>query len=174
MDPDIKRRAAGIECLLTDVDGVLTDGSILLSTDEELKRFHVWDGSGIKYAQRAGLRVGFITGRSSETVARRAAELGVEDLHMGAIRKLPVLEEVIARHGLDPQQIAYVGDDLIDLPILTRVGLAVAVPEAHEEVLSRVHLVTRTPGGRGALREVIEIILKARGDWDAVMERYLI
>jgi len=174
MDPDIVRRAAGIECLLTDVDGVLTNGTILLSSDEELKQFHVWDGSGIKYAQRAGLRVGFITGRRSETVARRAAELGVEDLHMGAIRKLPVLEEVMARHGLEPQQIAYVGDDLIDIPILTRVGLAAAVPEAHEEVLSRVHMVTRAPGGRGALREVIEIILKARGDWDGVMERYLI
>jgi YrbI family 3-deoxy-D-manno-octulosonate 8-phosphate phosphatase len=174
MDPDLKRRAAGIECVLTDVDGVLTDGTILLSSEEELKQFHVWDGSGIKYAQRCGLRVGFITGRRSDTVARRAAELGVEDLHMGAIRKLPALEQVMAQHGLETAQIAYMGDDLIDIPILTRVGLAAAVPEAHEEVLSRVHMVTRAPGGKGALRELIEIILKARGDWDTIMARYLI
>lgn len=175
MDPDLEQRASQIECLLTDVDGVLTDGTIaLLGDSEELKQFHVWDGSGIKYAQRAGLRVGFITGRRSDSVARRAAELGVEDLFMGAIRKLPVLDEIQAQYGLEAQQIAYIGDDLIDLPILTRVGLAAAVPEAHEEVLSRVHLVTRAAGGKGALRELIEIILKARGDWDAVMERYLI
>lgn len=175
MEPDLKRRAAGIECVLTDVDGVLTDGTIaLFGENEEVKHFHVWDGSGIKYAQRAGLMVGFITGRKSETVARRAAELGVEEVHMGAIRKLPVLEELMARHRLDPRQIAYLGDDLIDLPILTRVGLAVAVPEAHEEVLSRVHYVTGASAGKGALRELIEIILKARGDWDALMERYLI
>jgi len=175
MEPDLNQRAARIECVLTDVDGVLTDGTIALLGDrEELKQFHVWDGSGIKYAQRAGLRVGFITGRRSDAVARRAAELGVEDLHMGAIRKLPVLEEVMALHSLKPHQIAYLGDDLIDLPILTRVGLAAAVPEAHEEVLSRVHLVTRAGGGKGALRELIEIILKARGDWDAIMKSYLI
>lgn len=175
MDPDLNRRAAGIECVLTDVDGVLTDGTIaLLGDTEELKQFHVWDGSGIKYAQRAGLRVGFITGRRSAAVARRAAELGVEDLHMGAIRKLPVLKEIQARHGLELPQIAYIGDDLIDLPILTRVGLAAAVPEAHEEVLSRVHYVTGAGAGRGALRELIEIVLKARGDWDSIMERYLI
>ena len=100
MDADLKRRAAAIECILTDVDGVLTDGTIALSSSEELKQFHVWDGSGIKYAQRCGLRVGFITGRRSDTVAARAAELGVEDVHMGAIRKLPVLEEVMARPWL--------------------------------------------------------------------------
>jgi len=175
MDPDIQQRASQIECLLTDVDGVLTDGTIALFGDAiELKQFHVWDGSGIKYAQRAGLRIGFITGRKSETVARRAAELGVEDLHMGAIRKLPVLQEVMATHSLKPEQIAYMGDDLIDIPILTRVGLAAAVPEAHPEVLSRVHLVTRAGGGQGAFRELIELVLKARGDWDTVMERYLI
>jgi 3-deoxy-D-manno-octulosonate 8-phosphate phosphatase (KDO 8-P phosphatase) len=174
MDPDLSRRAAGIECVLTDVDGVLTDGTItLLGDTEELKQFHVWDGSGIKYAQRAGLRIGFVTGRRSDAVARRAAELGVEDLHMGAIRKLPVLEAIQSRHGLQLPQIAYIGDDLIDLPILTRVGLAAAVPQAHEEVLSRVHYVTAAAAGRGALRELIEIILKARGDWDSIMERYL-
>ncbi len=175
MDPDLKRRAASIECILTDVDGVLTDGTIaLLGDTAEIKQFHVWDGSGIKYAQRCGLRVGFITGRRSDSVARRAAELGVEDLHMGAIRKLPVLEEIQARHSLELPQIAYLGDDLIDLPILTRVGLAAAVPEAHEEVLSRVHMVTSASAGKGALREVIELILKARGDWDGIIERYLI
>ncbi len=175
MDPQLQERASRIVCILTDVDGVLTDGTIaLLGDKEELKQFHVWDGSGIKYAQRAGIRIGFITGRRSDTVARRAAELGVEDLHMGAIRKLPVFEEVMAQHGLEAEQIAYLGDDLIDLPILTRVGLAAAVPEAHEEVLSRVHLVTGAAGGKGALRELIEIVLKARGDWDTVMKLYLI
>jgi 3-deoxy-D-manno-octulosonate 8-phosphate phosphatase (KDO 8-P phosphatase) len=175
MDQDLHKRAARIECLLTDVDGVLTDGTIALFGDDiELKQFHVWDGSGIKYAQRAGLRVGFITGRTSETVSRRARELGVEDLYMGAIRKLPVLEEVMEKHGLQPEQIAYMGDDLIDIPILTRVGLAAAVPEAHPEVLSRVHLVTAAAGGKGAFRELIELVLKARGNWEAVMERYLI
>jgi 3-deoxy-D-manno-octulosonate 8-phosphate phosphatase (KDO 8-P phosphatase) len=175
MDPELLQRASRIECILTDVDGVLTDGTIaLLGDTEELKQFHVWDGSGIKYAQRVGLRVGFITGRKSASVARRAAELGVEELHMGAIRKLPVLEEIQAKHGLQAGQIAYLGDDLIDLPILTRVGLAAAVPEAHEEVLSRVHLVTKAGAGKGALREVIELIIKARGDWDKVMKLYLI
>jgi 3-deoxy-D-manno-octulosonate 8-phosphate phosphatase (KDO 8-P phosphatase) len=174
MDLELFRRAAQVEYVLTDVDGVLTDGGIVfLGRDEEIRRFHVRDGSGIKYAQRAGLKVGFVSGRDSPVVARRAAELGVADLFQGSIKKLPVLEELMARHGLAAERFAYLGDDLIDLPILTRVGLAAAVADAHQEVRARAHLVTKTAGGQGALRELIEVVLKARGQWDALLAGYL-
>jgi len=168
-DPNL----TGIRLLATDVDGVMTDGRIILGNDgEEMKSFHVRDGSGIKYAQRAGIPVAFITGRSSALVDRRAEELGVKEVFQGAIDKRLPFAELLERHGLAPQEIAYIGDDLLDVPILRQVGYAAAVADAHEEVIAVSHVVTDAKGGEGAVREVVETILKARDLWDGIMERY--
>ena len=166
-------RPERIRLLATDVDGVLTDGRITIADDgTETKAFHVRDGSGIKYAQRSGIPVAFITGRSSRLVARRAEELGVTDVFQGAIDKRVPFAEILERHGLDPLEVAYVGDDLIDIPILRQVGFAAAVADARPEVVEVSHIVTEARGGEGALREVVEILLKAQGRWDAILERY--
>jgi 3-deoxy-D-manno-octulosonate 8-phosphate phosphatase (KDO 8-P phosphatase) len=160
----------GIRLLLTDVDGVLTDGRLQFDhAGREVKSFHVHDAAGLVYWHRAGGLSGFLSGRDAPIVAARAAELGVHEVHLGQLRKLPVFEELIARRGLRPEQIAYVGDDLLDLPVLERVGFAVAPPNARIEVRARVHHVTEVPGGSGAVREVVEILLRARGLWDTVV-----
>jgi 3-deoxy-D-manno-octulosonate 8-phosphate phosphatase (KDO 8-P phosphatase) len=166
-------RARRIRLVLLDVDGVMTDGSILFLGDgTEVKAFHARDGVGIKVAQRCGLEIGVITGRRSEAVGRRCAELGIQELHQGDWRKLPAFEGILERRGLDPQEVCFVGDDLVDLPVLRRVGLAVAVPDAHPEVLAVVHAVTTCGGGRGAVREILDAILRAQGKWPEVMGLY--
>ncbi len=168
-DPNIQ----GIRLLATDVDGVMTDGRIYMGNDgAEMKAFHVRDGSGIKYAQRAGIPVAFITGRSSKLVDRRAEELGVKEVFQGAIDKRLPFAELLERHGLEPREVAYVGDDLLDIPIMRQVGYAAAVADARPEVIEVSHVVTETKGGEGAVREVVETILKAQGLWDGIMERY--
>jgi 3-deoxy-D-manno-octulosonate 8-phosphate phosphatase (KDO 8-P phosphatase) len=170
MSPD---NEANIELLVLDVDGVLTDGRIYLTAEgDELKAFHVRDGSGIKYWLRAGRRAAIITGRSSRVVARRAEELGIEHVRQNAKTKLPVLEELLEELGVDAARTAVMGDDLTDLPMMRRAGLAVTVPEAPDEVRAQADLVTRTPGGQGCVREVIERLLKRQGLWDGIMERY--
>ncbi|RMF87128.1 MAG: phenylphosphate carboxylase subunit delta, partial [Nitrospirae bacterium] len=157
-----------------DVDGVLTDGRIVYdSAGAEAKAFHVRDGQRIKLAIRHGLAFGIITGRSSEVVRRRAAELGIAHVHQGAKRKLPVLEALLGETGLDPEAVAYVGDDIVDLPVMRRVGWAVAVADAPEAVRAHAHWVTRSPGGRGAVAEVVERILEAKGLWQEILEEYL-
>jgi len=162
-----------VRLLATDVDGVLTDGRIYLSADGgEMKAFHVRDGAGIKYAQRAGLTVAFITGRSSPLVDRRAAELGVTEVHQGAIDKRVPFRAMIEAGGVAREEICYVGDDLLDLPILRSVGFAVAVADAHPDVIDASHHVTDAPGGGGALREVVELILKRQGLWEDITARY--
>ena len=167
------KKAAGIKLLLLDVDGVLTNGQIIYDgAGNELKMFDVRDGHGIKLLQRAGIRVGIITGRSSEVVARRAAELGIELLYQGALRKLDPYTEILQQTGLKDEQIAYVGDDLIDLPILRRVGFAATVADADAEVRRRVAYVAEHAGGRGAVREICELLIKAAGRWDEVTARY--
>ncbi len=157
-----------------DVDGVLTDGKLHFTSDgREFKTFHVLDGHGIAMAQRAGLLVGFISGRPSEATARRAADLGVRILKQAATNKAELLQDVQREHGLATEDIAFIGDELVDLPVLRRVGLAVAVPNAVPEVKAAAHYVTRQAGGAGAVREVVEMILKARGDWKKVIAKYL-
>ena len=170
--PDLRRRCEAIELLVLDVDGVLTDGSIIYADDGvEVKAFHVRDGSGLKLWHQAGKRSALITGRSSPAVEVRAAELGVGFVTQGASAKLPAYRELLARAGARPEEVCYVGDDLPDLPPLRHCGLAVAVADACAEVRAEAHYVTRAPGGRGAVREAVELILRCQGHWQEVVAR---
>ena len=162
-----------IELLVLDVDGVLTDGQIILTpSGEEIKSFNARDGSGMKYWRRAGRKLAIITGRGSRAVAVRAEQLGVDALHMNALTKLPVYEDVLDTLGVGPDQTAVVGDDLPDLPLLLRCGFPVAVADAVEEVREAAAYVTRATGGAGAVREVVELLLKKAGKWGDIMARY--
>ncbi|NPV03240.1 MAG: HAD hydrolase family protein [Syntrophaceae bacterium] len=169
----LEEKIRKVSVLILDVDGVLTDGGIVIGDDgQETKSFHVRDGHGLKMIQRAGIEVMFLTGRKSRVVEHRARELGVRKVYQGALDKLAVFEEILHAGGLTPGQVAYMGDDVVDLPVLRRAGFSVTVADAHEEVLRAVDLVTQNPGGRGAVREVCEMILKVQGKWQDVMERY--
>ena len=162
-----------VKVLILDVDGVLTDGRIIISDDgQETKCFHVRDGHGLKIMKRAGIEVMFLTGRKSRVVEHRARELGVDKVYQGARDKLAIFNEILADGGLSPEHAAYMGDDIVDLPVLRRAGFSITVCDAHSEVLRAVDLVTRNAGGRGAVREVCEMILKAQGKWENLMERY--
>ena len=164
---------AAIEFLLLDVDGVLTDGRIWFGPDgHEFKSFHVHDAAGMFAWHREGGQSGFLSGRAGETVERRAKELGVHEVMLRRTDKGPALDELLARRSLDPMRICYVGDDLVDLPVLRRVGFAVTVPEARPEVFAAAHHVTTRSAGFGAVRDVIEMLLQARGRWQAVLDRY--
>ena len=166
-------RARKTRLLIMDVDGVLTDGRILQDCHgHELKVFDVKDGHGIVMAHRAKLRTGLISGRESETITRRAAELGIELVFQKTWNKLEVYEKILMDTALTPDEVAYIGDDLVDIPLLRRVGLAVAVADAVDEVKAVSHVITQRPGGQGAVREVIELILRAQGHWDTLLERY--
>jgi len=163
----------GIELLVLDVDGVLTDGGIVLDADgRETKRFGVLDGAGIKYWQRVGKRVAFLSGRGSPAVLSRAGELGVTLVRQNAKRKLPVYESLLDELQLADAQVAVMGDDLPDLPLMRRCALAIAPANAVEEVRREAHLVTRRRGGEGAVREAVEYLLKNAELWERVMERY--
>ncbi|HSB51433.1 MAG TPA: HAD-IIIA family hydrolase [Dissulfurispiraceae bacterium] len=165
--------AGGIKLLILDVDGVLTDGGIVLDNDgNELKAFHVRDGHGIKMLGRAGIQVALITGRFSKVVERRAHELGIIEVYQRCHIKSVAYEHVIEKFGLSDREVAYVGDDIVDLPILGRVGLPVAVADATEETRAAALYVTRNGGGRGAVREVCELILKAKGKWEEMLDEY--
>lgn len=171
----MKERLRNIRLLLLDVDGVLTDGRITYDAQGvESKTFDVKDGHGLKMLQRAGIKVGIITGRQSSIVALRAQELGIEILHQGAKQKLPPYEAVLREHGLKEREVAYVGDDLVDLPILARVGFAVTVADGAEELREHVDYVTRKAGGRGAVREICDLLLKEGGYWPQVTDRYFV
>lgn len=162
-----------IKLLLLDVDGVLTDGRIVYDNQgNELKAFDVKDGHGLKLVQRAGIKVGIITGRKSDVVTRRAAELGIDILYQGALNKLEPYREILSAEGLTDEQVAYVGDDLVDLPILRRVGFSATVADAICEVLPRVDYVSQHNGGRGAVREICDLLLKATGHWETLTARY--
>jgi YrbI family 3-deoxy-D-manno-octulosonate 8-phosphate phosphatase len=167
----LQDRCRRIELLIVDVDGVLTDGSIIYGDNEvELKVFHVRDGSGLKLWQQAGKRSAIVSGRSAKMVAIRAAEVGIGQVIQGAADKLAALEELL--NGLTPEQVCYVGDDLPDLPVLLRCGLAVAVTDACPEVIAAAHYVTRAAGGHGAVRETVELILSAQGLWQKLVAQY--
>jgi 3-deoxy-D-manno-octulosonate 8-phosphate phosphatase (KDO 8-P phosphatase) len=164
---DLAARTAAIELLLLDVDGVLTDGSVIYADDgSELKRFHVRDGSGLKLWRAAGKRAAIISGRKSVAVERRAAELGVAPVLQGRDDKPAALAEVLAATGLRPEQVCAIGDDLPDVGLFRRCGLAVAVADACPEARAAAHYVTVVPGGRGAVRDAIEWLLKLTGRWD--------
>ncbi len=166
-------RLANIKLLLLDVDGVLTDGRIIYDNrGNELKAFDVKDGHGLKMLQRAGIKVGIITGRSSEIVSRRAKELGIDILYQGALRKLEPYLEILSEQGLTDEQVAYVGDDVVDLPILRRVGFSATVADAVPDVAPLVDFVASHSGGRGAVREICDLLLQASGQWDELTKRY--
>jgi 3-deoxy-D-manno-octulosonate 8-phosphate phosphatase (KDO 8-P phosphatase) len=163
-------RARKVALVLMDVDGVLTDGSLVASgTGDESRSFNVKDGAGIVMAHRLGLRTGFLSGRGGAAVARRARELGVSEVHLKVRDKGRVYAAIRNRLGLDDAQVCYIGDDLMDLPVLLRAGLPVAPADAHPDVLRRVPFVTHAPGGHGAVREVIDSIVRAQGHWRAVL-----
>lgn len=169
-----KINLAEIKLLVLDVDGVLTDGSLIVNADgSESKTFNVLDGHGIKLWKRTGLKVAFLSGRTSEPTEHRARRLEVDYCLQGCLDKLPALEKLLQEVKLPPQAVAYIGDDLPDLPPMRYVGFAVAVANAVEEVKQSADFVTTRPGGVAAVREVIEYILKSSGKWDKLMERYL-
>jgi 3-deoxy-D-manno-octulosonate 8-phosphate phosphatase (KDO 8-P phosphatase) len=171
--PDLQARCTAIELLIVDVDGVLTDGGIIYSDDgAELKQFHVRDGSGLQIWRFVGKRAAIITGRKSNVVAVRAAELGIDPVIQGAPEKLPAYRDLLRDGGWRPEQVCFVGDDVPDLPVLRNCGLAVAVADACPEVLADAHYVTQAAGGRGACREAIELILRCQGLWQAVVEKF--
>ena len=167
-------RAANIKLVLFDVDGVLTDGRLLLGDDgQEYKAFNSKDGHGIKMLARHGVATGIITGRSSRVVEHRVRDLKIEHVYQGCAEKLPVYRQLLAKLGLQPEQTAFVGDDVVDLPIMLNVGLAVAPRDAHPLVIQHAHWTTPSAGGRGAARELCELILHAQGNYDRAMRNYL-
>jgi 3-deoxy-D-manno-octulosonate 8-phosphate phosphatase (KDO 8-P phosphatase) len=173
---DVAARARKIRVLLMDVDGVLTAGQVYLmpqadGTAVEMKAFHSQDGAGLKLARDAGLRTGVISGRESAATTRRAQEVGMEFVFQGRGEKVPAYEEILRVAGVRDSEVAYIGDDLPDLPILERVGLAIAVANAVEEVRRAVHHVTRRTGGDAGVREAIEGILKAQGKWRDISKK---
>lgn len=170
---DLLNRLKAIKLLLLDVDGVLTDGGLIYHDDGvESKLFDVKDGHGIKLIQRAGVEVGFLTGRYSKAVLNRAHDLGIELVQQGVRNKEEIYKEILQQRKLMDKEVAYMGDDLVDIPVLRRVGLAVAVPDACHDVFAFVHYTTRNPGGKGACREICELILKAQDKWASVTDRY--
>jgi 3-deoxy-D-manno-octulosonate 8-phosphate phosphatase (KDO 8-P phosphatase) len=173
------RLAAAVRLVVLDVDGVLTDGGLYLGAAAggervEMKRFEITDGLGIRLLQDAGVEVALVTGRESQAVALRAAELGIAECHQGsAATKLPVVRALAERRGIDLLQVAFLGDDLVDIPVLRRVGLPAAVANAAAEVRAEASWTGTRPGGYGAVREFAEALLRARSEWTGVVERYL-
>lgn len=170
----IQARAERIKLVLFDVDGVLTDGKILLHGDgSESKQFDIKDGLAIVWAQRAGLTIGFMSARTSPTTLHRAAHLGVTLVHQGVSNKLDTYEQVVGDIVEDDDEVAYMGDDIVDLPVLARAGLSAAPADAASDVRSRVHWVSAANAGAGAVRELIELILRAQNRWDDIVHAYL-
>ncbi|MEW5746263.1 MAG: 3-deoxy-manno-octulosonate-8-phosphatase KdsC [Nitrospirota bacterium] len=171
--PETLRIAKKIKLLALDVDGVLTDGSIVLDNDDnEYKAFHVRDGHGIVMLRQAGIPVAIITGRNSKVVDRRAKELGIAEVYQKCHKKTVAYEELLRKFGITDEEVAYIGDDVVDIPLFRRVGLAVAVADAADEAKEAARLVTTARGGRGAVREICDLILKANGKWDLLLDEY--
>ena len=173
LSPELTQRASRVSVLLIDVDGVLTDGRIIYADyGDELKFFDVQDGAGLIFWNRVGLKSAIITARRSRLMKRRAKELRIDFLAQGCLLKLPAYDRLLTRFRVSDAQVCAISDDLMELPFLRRVGLAVAVPNAVEEVKRVCHYMTQRPGGRGAVREVVDLVLKAKGLWDQVIQRY--
>lgn len=171
---EVLDRASRIKLLVLDVDGVLTDGRIVLGNyGDELKFFDIHDGHGVVMLERVGIRTVIISGRKSRINVKRAKEMRVLKVYQNAHDKLKVFEKVLKRYRVSSEEVCYVGDDVIDLPALSRAGFSVAVHNAVEEVRKSAHYVTERSGGRGAVREVTDLLLKSQNRWDGLMERYL-
>jgi len=174
VDSRVLALAAQVKLLLFDVDGVLTDARLVIGDDgQEYKAFNSRDGHGIKMLQRNGVAAGIITGRTSEVVKHRVRDLGIQYVHQGCKEKLPVYRQLLGELGLRPEQTAYVGDDVVDLPIMLEVGLAIAVQNAHPLVRQYAHWITPSIGGYGAAREACEMIMYAQGTYQTEMRKYL-
>lgn len=176
ISPALKKRAAQIKLLLMDVDGTMTDGSVtLLSQNDgtalEIKTFDAHDGQGLTLARTAGLRTGCITGRESPALLRRAQEMKMEFVYMKQPLKMPAYEEILRKAEASDAEVAFVGDDLPDIPLLRRAGLAVAVGDAVPEVKDAAHYTTRALAGRGAIREAVELILRSKGIWAEMIDK---
>lgn len=170
---DVEKKARSIKLLLLDVDGVMTDGRVIFAdSGEEIKAFDVKDGHAMKMLMRTGVEIALLTGRNSKVVMHRARDLDIDMVYQGAKDKLPVFEGLMREKGLKGEDICYVGDDLVDMPVMRRVGLSVSVADACEDLRRCVDFVTEKPGGRGAVREVCELILKAQGNWEGMTSRY--
>jgi len=171
---DILLRAQKIKLLILDIDGVMTDGRIVYGdAGDELKFFDVQDGFGILLIRRAGIGVAIITAKGSKVVKKRAKELGIDGLYQNATDKLKAFENVLKKFKITPEEIAFVADDLVDIPVLKRVGLAIAVPNAVDEAKQHAHMITAKKGGRGAVREVCEFLIKSQGKWNDILKKYL-
>ena len=171
---DILARAAKVKLVIFDVDGVLTDGGLFFGDDgQEYKAFNSRDGHGMKMLQSSGVQVGIITGRTSNVVTHRMENLGVTNVYQGQLDKVPAFERMIADLGVTPEEVAYVGDDVVDLPVMRKVGLAIAVADAHFFVKEHAHWATPNGGGRGAARDVCELIMKGHGVLEETLRGYL-
>ena len=176
ISPALKKRAKQIQVLLMDVDGTMTDGSVTLlsqtdGTALEIKTFDAHDGQGLTLAHTAGLRTGCITGRESAALLRRANEMKMEFIYMKRALKMPAYEEILQKVGAADSVVAYVGDDLPDIPLLRRVGLAIAVGDAVPEVKQTAHYTTKALAGHGAIREAVELILRSKGIWEEMIDK---
>jgi 3-deoxy-D-manno-octulosonate 8-phosphate phosphatase (KDO 8-P phosphatase) len=170
----VLERAARVRVLLFDVDGVLTDGTVVVHSDgSESKPFAIRDGIALVWAQRAGLQVGILSARNSATTPHRAAQLGITLIYQGVISKADAYDRIVADLHVPDEEIAYMGDDIVDLAVLSRVGLSAAPADAVPEVRARVHWVSQAAGGRGAVRELVETVLRAQQRWDDVVTSYL-
>lgn len=169
----LEKRAKKVKLLIMDVDGVLTDGRIIYAdSGDQLKFFDVTDGMGLSLFSRAGLKSAVLTAKKSKVVSKRSKDMHIDKVYQDAIRKIEVFKKILNDFKVTPPEVCFIGDDVVDIPVLRKVGLAVSVPNAVREVKNEVHYVTKRKGGRGAVREVIDIILKAHGVWDEVMKRY--
>jgi 3-deoxy-D-manno-octulosonate 8-phosphate phosphatase (KDO 8-P phosphatase) len=166
----LQAKASRVKLLLFDVDGVLTDGKILMHPDgTESKQFDIKDGTGLVWAQRAGLKVGVLSARSSAATTQRAAQLGITIVHQGVPSKALAYDDILREHGLTDADVAYMGDDLLDLPVITRAGLSASPSDAAEEVRTRVDYVSRASGGAGAARDLVELVLKSQDLWERML-----
>jgi 3-deoxy-D-manno-octulosonate 8-phosphate phosphatase (KDO 8-P phosphatase) len=173
LDKKLIEKIKKIRLLILDVDGVMTDGKIIMDNmGNELKNFHVRDGHGIKLLMRYDIDVIILTGRKSKVVERRAYDLGIKEVHQGIFNKLEISEEILAKRSLDYDHIAYVGDDIVDVPLLRRAGFSVAVADAAQDVKKCVDYVTKQKGGYGAVREICEIILRGQNKWGDLAKKY--
>lgn len=169
---EARKRALAVKMIVMDVDGTMTDGTISVLPDgEEIKSYHVKDGLGILLANLAGFKTAIITGKTSRALEKRAASLGIDELHQGILDKKRVLEAILEKHRLEAGEVAYIGDDLGDLEVIRSVGLAAAVADAHPLVKQHSHFICRRSGGKGAVREFIEFILESQGKWGLVEEK---
>lgn len=170
--PSLAAKFARVKIFLCDVDGILTDGSVFISQAGETKQFSIQDGLGLKLLQREGIKVGWISNRPSRVTLRRAEELKVDFLSQDKSSKVAAAEKILARTGLTWNDACYMGDDIVDLCLLTRAGLAISVPNGVAEAKNAAHYVTKAKGGHGAVREVVEMILKAQKKWNQIVQEY--